>query len=146
MAKKTATATSESSSSRKVQGRTFQFVIPIEPVPASRPRVTRWGTYIAKPYKNWLDAAAEHLTGIPSPFPPEAHIRADVEIVCTKAKTSKLTRPHADIDNFAKAALDAINHAETYWSDDKQVTVLHASKRFAAAGEQAGTYITLTQL
>lgn len=148
MAKKTATTgTSEKSPATAAeQGRSVSFSIPIEPVPASRPRVTRWGTYIAKPYKQWLDAAAKHLTGIPNPFPPEAHIHAEVEIVCTKARTSKLTRPHGDIDNYVKAVLDAINHAEAYWHDDVQVTVLKVAKRFVRGDETAGTHITLSQI
>lgn len=117
------------------------LVFPMEPLPASRPRVTRWGTYIAKPYKGWLAAAAKYLKTVNVTI-PEGHLRVHVEIVCTKARTSKLTTPKGDIDNYVKAPLDAITHAKL-WNDDKWVTELEARKRFAIPSESAHTRVVI---
>lgn len=117
--------------------------IPItnEPVPASRPRVTRWGTYHAKPYKTWLDSAEQHLPGLKARIEHETNLLVIVESICTRAKTSKLVRPKGDVDNYAKGPLDAITHSERYWKDDVQVIDLVSRKRFAAKGEPARTVV-----
>jgi Holliday junction resolvase RusA-like endonuclease len=112
----------------------------MEPLPASRPRVTKWGAYIAKPYKTWLAEAAAYLKTVRDVSIPREHLKVSVEIVCTRARTSKLTTPKGDIDNYVKAPLDAISHAGL-WDDDKWVTTLVAHKRFAAAGESACTRV-----
>lgn len=121
------------------------LVFPMEPLPASRPRVTRWGTYIAKPYKDWLADAAKYLKTANTCIPAGRHLAVVVEVVCTRARTSKLSTPKGDIDNYVKAPLDAITHAGL-WQDDKWVTSLVASKRFAAEGELAHTSVTVFAL
>jgi Holliday junction resolvase RusA-like endonuclease len=120
--------------------------IPLEPLPASRPRVTRWGTYIAKPYKQWIEAALERV--------PEGTLRLDKNLpllvvttaVCTKARTSKLFFPRMDVDNTAKAALDIITKIGGYWADDNQIVHLVTTKRFAAPGEDAKTILSIFSL
>lgn len=117
------------------------IVFPFEPVPASRARVTRWGTYHAKPYKNWLKQAEEHLQS--EDFRASAgHLRVHVAIIATRARTSKLTTPKGDADNYAKAALDALTHAGI-WPDDKWVVDLRTTKRFARPGECARTEVEI---
>ena len=39
----------------------MQLIIPLNPVPASRPRVGRWGVHYAKTYATWMKQAALHL-------------------------------------------------------------------------------------
>lgn len=123
---------------------------PLEPVPASRPRVTRWGTYHTKRYKDWLEGAALALPLISAAknpyFPKDAHLKVTIEVVCTKAKTSKLTRPRGDLDNYEKAVLDVITHARTIWDDDVQVTRLQSHKRFAATDESAHTKVIIERV
>lgn len=114
----------------------------MEPVPASRPRVTQWGTYHAKPYKAWLAEAGKHLAA-ETYRAPEGHLIVKVEVVCTRAKTSKLTTPKGDVDNYAKAILDALTHAGV-WSDDKWIVKLTVVKRFADPGETARTIVEIT--
>jgi len=117
---------------------------PLEPLPASRPRVTRWGTYIAKPYKAWLDAANKYLKTVSVRIPPQ-HLTVHAEFVCTRARTSKLTTPKGDIDNYLKAPLDAITHAGL-WEDDKWITTVVATKRFAEPDEEAHTRLDIYAL
>lgn len=117
--------------------------IPVPPVPASRPRVSRWGVYYAKTYKDWMKAAAETV--------PEATrqmhgpLRVDMEIVAHRPKTTQRYSPRGDVDNFAKAALDALTK-KGYWPDDDDVTELFVSKRFALPGEEPYTGITIRTL
>ena len=129
-----------------VAGHLATIVIPLEPLPASRPRVTKWGTYIAKPYKQWIDAALERI--------PEGNLWLDktapllvvTTAVCTKARTSKLLTPRMDVDNTAKAALDIITKVGGYWADDNQIVHLVTTKRFAAPGEAAQTTVAIYAL
>lgn len=123
-------------------------VFAFNPVPASRPRVTRWGTYYPKSYTNWLDQAAKQLKQrlCNSTYLGEQSLLVVVESIVTKARTSKLTRPKGDIDNYTKGPLDAITKAGLHWRDDAQVEVLIASKRFAKPGEQARTEVHIYTL
>lgn len=119
------------------------FLFNIDPVPASRPRVTRWGTYHTKTYKTWLTAAAECLKNGPiagQPVPDGVPLVVVAEFVCRKPRTTKLVTPKGDIDNYLKAPLDALTHAGA-WGDDKWITTVIASKRFAEPGEEPHTTI-----
>ena len=109
---------------------TYRF--DICPVAASRPRVSKFGhAYFAGPYK----AFKERCTGIvPAALgvgfvPISGRLRVNVECVVTRPKTTKLVTPRGDVDNFAKACLDALN--DRLWEDDKQIEVLTISKRWA---------------
>lgn len=113
------------------------------PTPASRPRVTRWGTYYGKTYKAYMQAAD---TAIPTASHTlEGNLRATVEFVCLKPKTTKRLNPRGDIDNHLKAILDAITK-KNYWHDDDQVVEITALKRWQHKGEQPHTRITIESL
>ena len=115
--------------------------LPLEPVPASRPRVTRWGTFYLKPYKDWMAKAKQLLNVGDLSFREKTPLFVVVESVSTKARTSKLTYPRYDVDNSAKAALDVITKATGYWHDDDQIVALLSTKRFAAKGEDAHSVV-----
>lgn len=119
---------------------TTEFFLLLDPVPASRPRVSKWGTYYAKTYKDWMKRAAEILP--PLAFPHAGFLRVELEFIVRKPRTSKLHTPRGDIDNYAKAILDALTKAD-HWGDDGQVVTLFASKRFAAPDEEAGIRIRI---
>lgn len=119
-----------------------EVVIPLNPVPASRPRVTRWGTYYLPTYRNWKAAAQKVLkTGT---LNSEAELLVFVSVVVQRPKKPTYHYPsRGDVDNFAKAALDALTKAEGYWKDDKQITFLMVSKRWTEEGEQPHTLIEI---
>lgn len=109
---------------------------PFEPTPASRPRVTRWGTYFQKPYQDWKDKAKAFLEDSKLSVPTGTLMFVVVENVRTKARTSKLTTPVGDTDNYYKSATDSITKAGL-WQDDRFIVTGLSTKRFTGAGESA---------
>ena len=66
---------------------------------------------------------------------PKSHMNA------RGVKKTAPTLPREDVDNLAKAVLDALTcHA---WHDDKQVAELHVLKQYGTAGS---TEVTIEQL
>lgn len=122
-------------------GEPTQFItIDIPPVVASRPRVTRWGTYYGKKYTAWRKEADEVIkTALSTVSSPCSVI---VNQIVQKPKTSKLTFPRGDVDNYAKAPLDALTK-KNYWTDDDIITGLWTSKRFADPGETPRTEVSI---
>lgn len=122
----------------------WEVYLPLPPVPAARPRVSRWGTYYPKTYANWKKQAEQQLAA--------TGVRENVDgpvYVCAHAvvkRPAKPTRdyPYPDVDNFAKAALDAITKSGVLWVDDHQVVVLHTSKRYARPGEEPHTLLQIS--
>jgi Holliday junction resolvase RusA-like endonuclease len=47
-------------------------------------------------------------------------------------KTSKLTQPRGDLDNYIKALWDSCNGV--VWGDDRQIIEVHATKEFGESG------------
>lgn len=109
-----------------------RFVLDLAPIPCPRPRVSRWGTFYPKPYAIWKKAAMELLaaSGLPKFTGP---VRLWLDCLCTRPKTTKLALPRGDVDNYAKAVMDAMTSAGV-WDDDGQVEALHVSKRWAEPG------------
>lgn len=125
----------------------LHFCIDVAPVPASRPRVTRWGTYYGKTYKNWMKNAAESLAKQDDEFWLfREKCAVFLEIVAERPKTTKRSEPRGDVDNYAKAALDAITKTEMVWDDDDQVVALFVSKRFAETDESPRTEVEVYPL
>ncbi len=128
----------------------FTVVLPFPPVPASRPRVTRWGTYYTKTYKAYRELADKAIPKSRQP-PVTGNLRAYVEFVCYKPKTTKRQNPRGDIDNHCKAILDAITgikkkELKGYWNDDDQIVDLTAIKRWPYKGEAPHTRIRIELL
>lgn len=119
----------------------IKVFIPLNPVPASRPKVGRWGTYYSKTYRNWKEKAEEITPRGPGELSGPLHVTT--EVVVKKPPTSKLDYPHPDLDNFLKAGLDVLTKVGGYWHDDKQIISSCVVKRFAEPGEEEGTHITI---
>jgi Holliday junction resolvase RusA-like endonuclease len=123
------------------------------PVPASRPRVTRWGTYYLKTYDNYRKQA--HAAIPQSRLPPlEGVLHADVEFICKRPVKITLDTPRGDIDNHLKSIFDAITGevnkkkgltGNGYWIDDAQVGSCTAGKRYAEPNEEPHTRIVITK-
>lgn len=116
----------------------------LDPVPASRPRVTRWGTYYAKTYKDWMKKAHELIER--SDVTLDGPLFVIVDVAARKARTSKLDQPKPDVDNYAKASLDIVTKAEGYWHDDSQIAALIVRKRFARVDETPGSTIYIFKI
>lgn len=109
------------------------FFLSINPVPASRPRVSRWGVYYGKTYKqfrNDIELVLAKRGRAPGWTGPLFIL---VEHVCQRARTSKRSYPRGDIDNYAKATLDALTTWGA-WEDDDQIVGLISTKRYAGEG------------
>ena len=119
---------------------TQTLTIDIPPVVASRPRVTRWGTYYGKKYTQWRKDAEETIETSMSTITDPCVVV--VEQVVEKPKTSKLSFPRGDVDNYAKAPLDAMTKKD-YWTDDNLILGMFASKRFAEPGETPRTEVSI---
>ena len=121
----------------------MELTFPVSPVAASRPRVSRHGSYYAGPYKRFRSEAAGvvlEVLGVDFiPFTDKLNV--DVECYCTRPKTSKLEYPKPDVDNMAKAVLDILN--KKLWEDDSQIVRLYITKQWAQAGEQGYFNIAL---
>lgn len=91
------------------------IVFDLAPVPASRPRVGKFGTYYAKSYADWMKEAAGFV------------------------------KAALDVDNYAKGPLDVITKSGKVWGDDKQVVSLRVSKRYTEPGEAPHTKTTIRE-
>lgn len=117
--------------------------IPLEPAPASRPRVTGRGTFYVGSYADWKKKVTKVLKSGDLNLPPHVPLTVFVESICTQPRTSKKFWPKGDVDNFAKGPLDAVTQAEGYWYDDDQLITLVATKRWALPGEQPRTILEI---
>ena len=110
----------------------------INPVPASRPRVTRWSTYYPKKYTQFkLDMIA--LTSELDLTPFEGSLRVDIGFYISmpkswskkkkESKESSYCDNNADVDNYLKAILDSLN--EGVYVDDRQIVEISARKIYS---------------
>jgi len=125
------------------EGAGVSIVIPAPPVPASRPRVTRFGVYYGKTYSAWMtevrrlmsDTLSGRGAGDTKLLFPTGALMAAVEIVAARPVTTKRAWPRGDVDNFEKAVYDEITKSQLVWADDDQIVEAMVVKRFARAGE-----------
>jgi len=114
--------------------RSYKF--PINPVAASRPRVSKFGAYFTGPYKKFRSAAAIVINRILGRnfTPMSEKLAVDIKCFVTRPKSTKLEYPRADVDNYSKAILDSLNGK--LWDDDSQIIALFISKEWATPGEE----------
>ena len=121
-----------------VLGHSMDVRFNIIPVPASRPRVTRWSTYYGKKYTQFKKDMAVITADIKS-IPMTGNVFAELQFNVTipkswskkkkEAKNGAYCDNHADIDNYCKAILDSLNGV--YYDDDKQIVMLQATMLWA---------------
>ena len=113
----------------------------INPVPASRPRVSRWSTYYPKMYtkfKKDMEALTSELETTPSEKLVSVELEFGIMIPksWSKKKKQELNNTYcsnnSDIDNYIKAILDSLNGI--VYIDDKQVVELFAKKIYSEEG------------
>jgi Holliday junction resolvase RusA-like endonuclease len=119
----------------------FSLWIGGKPVPAGRPRVTRWGTYYPKSYTDWAKAAKPFVEAMPA-APITGNVALLVEVRCTAPKKTDHTAPMGDVDNFAKGPMDLITKLGKSWIDDRQIVSLIVVKRWTEPGEEPGFLLT----
>jgi len=110
----------------------IKFTIPIAPVPASRPRVTRWSTFYSKTYTQFKKDVDEYFSVYPldgSKYPLKGLFRVDVvyHIKMPKQSLKKANEmegtycdKNVDIDNLHKATWDNILN-DRYIEDDRYI-------------------------
>lgn len=116
--------------------------IDLRPIAASRPRIPRYGKpYFQKTYKKWrsdADIIVPENIGEPLARPT----KITVLFAIPKARTSQLTVPQGDGDNFEKALYDLLQRKK-YLLDDKWLTTGVWRKRFLPFGAEGYTEFTL---
>lgn len=99
----------------------------IDPVPASRPRVTRRGfSYYAKPYATFKRQFEDEVAKVYQGKPISEDVVVEIRVFVQRPKSTKLAMPRPDVDNYAKAVLDGMNSVVLV--DDRQVHRLTVSK------------------
>jgi Holliday junction resolvase RusA-like endonuclease len=125
----------------KFLGKDYEKIfLPIEPTPASRPRVSKWGTYYGKNYERFRREVRDYLHDVGG-TKLEGPLVVFLEFVVTPPKTTKRDTPRGDVDNYAKGPLDSLTSHGGFWDDDDQIVSLGIHKRFKTEDEEAGVHI-----
>jgi len=119
----------------------YKCIFNIAPVPASRARVTRWGTYFPKKYTKYRKEMYQLLCGMnstPDSSLLDVNIKFWIEMPKSWSKKKKYIKVdsycdnNADIDNYIKAVLDSCEGF--YFENDKQVVKICGIKKYAEVG------------
>lgn len=122
----------------------YSFTIKIDPVPASRPRVARYGTYYLPKYTQYRKDLAKQLSCLKKvegiynqllmfnirfvmPLPKSATKKTKAELV------GQFCGANIDLDNLEKALYDAMNGV--IFADDKQVVQHTVEKIWGLEGK-----------
>lgn len=127
---------------RRAIGPLFSLWLEGKPVPAGRPRVTRWGTYYPKTYTEWIAANTPVVSKL-EPHVLTGPVALYVEVICPPPKTkTEQVAPMGDVDNYAKGPMDLLTKLGKAWKDDRQIVMLAVTKRWAGPGEEPGFAMT----
>lgn len=132
----------------------FRVTIQGQPVPKGRPRMSRSGhTFTPERTRVWeAHAVATMLDTSPRPRCLDGLIKVYIEVCLKRPKRLCRAQDYAgrifapvrpDVDNFAKAALDALQKAEIF-KDDGQVVRLEVVKFYTRKGEDPSMLIEVS--
>lgn len=122
----------------------MEWTFHINPTAASRPRVSFKGghAYFTGPYKRFREEMVDLVPQVIGDHTPyTGDISVTVEFMAKRPKTTKLSSPRGDIDNYAKALFDSLNGKA--FDDDKQIVIAHLRKSWTESHEEEG-YIKVT--
>lgn len=128
----------------------LRFIIEAKPVPASRPKVSRYSTYYPKAHTVYANYLKEFLQTVkPTCLDEPFEVRA--LFVMPRYKTSDSPAHRADVDNLSKLPLDSMTKATLddgprFWKDDNLIVGLTALKRYAREGEEPHTKIRIIKI
>lgn len=118
--------------------------LPIAPVPASRPRVAKFGAYYSKRHQAYVRSFSGWI-GVEPPqwkyLDKSMNLIVGLDFACKRPKRMTVSTPPYDIDNLVKLPLDCMTSAEIFWHDDVQVTTILAHKRWAERKEEPHTLV-----
>ena len=115
--------------------RRLEILIPLLPVPASRPRVTvrkvrgrmQGLAYFDGRYKKFREDYAKVLSKARIRM-YEGPLEVYTNVYVPRPKTTKREWPKGDNDNYEKACWDGLNGVA--WADDDQIVINHTVKVF----------------
>jgi len=119
----------------------YKAIFNIAPVPASRPRVTRWSTFYPKKYTAFRQELGVLLDSYClTPSQDLLYVKLDFHVQIPKSwskkkKAEKDTRfcdNNMDVDNLCKAVLDSCEGH--YYENDKQIVMIRARKFWSLDG------------
>jgi Holliday junction resolvase RusA-like endonuclease len=138
------------------------IVVPGDPVPQPRARMTRTG-HVYTPDRNgigayrraiallatakareagWRTSDGPHVVEIDAVFGrPKSHMTSRGEL-----RSSVPAFPRADVDNVEKAVLDSVTASCAVWEDDRQVVRSTTAKRYIEPGEQPRTVVVVRRV
>ncbi|WP_260281308.1 RusA family crossover junction endodeoxyribonuclease [Pediococcus pentosaceus] len=124
----------------------IKLIIPGEPIPASRPRVTRHGfAFTAEPYRSYREKAHQVIKQqyLDTPISGALHVQIKFYRSVQKSvsklerhrRLSGLHRPtmKPDIDNLFKAVTDACTGI--VWKDDNQADIIETKSVYFSENE-----------
>ena len=109
----------------------MKIVVWVDPVPASRPRVSRRGfAYYGKTYERFRREAKAALAAMKKPkgCPLSGPLLVKIAFYCRSPKKPSNVWPVGDIDNHIKSILDSLNGWA--WEDDVQIMRIEATKQY----------------
>jgi len=114
----------------------MRFCIETKPLPAPRPRFSKYGTYNKKEYTQYKQKIAwMYKSKGGSLYDGIVNIKIDFFFMVPKSWSKKKKEcmdeylPKADVDNLAKAVLDALNGIA--YEDDRQIQSLFVRKQYS---------------
>lgn len=124
----------------------MEYKFPVNPVAASRPRVSKFGAYFTGPYKKFRQEAAVVINKVLGRnfTPIDGKLAVDIKCFVARPKSTKLEHPKADVDNYSKSILDSLNGK--LWEDDSQIVALFIEKQWANPGEQGYFVVSVEKL